>query len=51
MNRSGCTCVVCGLGSIEQAHKPDEFVDAKFFSEDIAGRYERLVREFCCTAA
>jgi len=51
LNRSGCTCVVCGLGSIEQAHKPDEFVDAKFFSEDIAGRYERLVREFCCTAA
>ncbi len=49
LNRSGCTCVICGLGSIEQAHKPDEYVDARFFSEDIARQYESLVRTFCCT--
>lgn len=24
----GVSCVVCGPGSIEQAHKPDEFVSA-----------------------
>jgi acetylornithine deacetylase/succinyl-diaminopimelate desuccinylase-like protein len=48
--RAGCTCVICGLGSIEQAHKPNEFLDARYFSEDIANRYEGLVRSFCCTA-
>jgi acetylornithine deacetylase len=50
LNRSGCSCVVCGLGSIEQAHKPNEFVDARFFDDDTAGKYEHLVRSFCCTA-
>ena len=47
--RGGCTCVICGLGSIEQAHQPDEFVDPKFFSDHIADKYEQLVREFCAT--
>ena len=49
LNRSGCTCVICGLGSIEQAHKPNEFVSGKFFSETVAQGYERLVHRFCCT--
>lgn len=49
LNRSGSTCVICGLGSIEQAHKPDEFVDPRFFSRDTVDRYERLVRSFCCS--
>ena len=47
--RMGCSCVICGLGSIEQAHQPDEFVDAKFFSDDVARKYEDLVRQFCCS--
>jgi acetylornithine deacetylase len=51
LNRSGCTCVICGLGSIEQAHKPNEFVDARFFRDDVANQYEQLVRRFCCTPA
>jgi acetylornithine deacetylase len=48
LNKSGCTCVVCGLGSIEQAHQADEFVEASFFKDDVANKYEALVRRFCC---
>lgn len=49
LNRSGCRCVICGPGSIKQAHLPNEFVDAKYFSQDVEDKYLKLVRRFCCT--
>ncbi len=49
LNRAGCLCVICGPGSIDQAHKPDEFIDGKFFADNVAQTYETLVRRFCCT--
>ncbi|MFA7309935.1 MAG: acetylornithine deacetylase [Candidatus Paceibacterota bacterium] len=49
LNSAGCTCVVCGLGSIEQAHKKNEYVAAEFFSQKVSDGYERLVRRFCCS--
>lgn len=49
LNRSGCRCVICGPGSIDQAHRPDEFVDARYFKQDVEDTYEKIVRDFCCT--
>ncbi len=49
LNRSGCRCVICGPGSIDQAHRPDEFVDARYFKQDVEDTYEKIVRGFCCT--
>lgn len=46
-NHAGSESVICGLGSIAQAHQPDEFVDAHFLSEDFVRRYEQLIRRVC----
>jgi acetylornithine deacetylase len=41
--RAGISAVICGPGSIDQAHKPDEFVSLDQLSECL-GMLERLAR-------
>ena len=46
-NSTGGASVVCGLGHIAQAHKPNEYVDASFLSENTADLFERIIRRIC----
>lgn len=39
--------VVCGLGSIEQAHRPNEFLDARYLQDTMVNHYEALIRRLC----
>lgn len=50
LSTRGFDCVLCGPGSIEVAHRPDEFLP-KDEAARAAGLLERLVREFCQTHA
>lgn len=47
-NLSGGESVICGLGHIAQAHRPNEFVDTSFLSEKSIALFERVIREVCC---
>lgn len=46
-NRSGSQSVVCGIGSIRQAHQPNEFVDCRYLQDSIVKRYEQLILRIC----
>lgn len=39
--------VVCGLGSIKQAHRPNEFLDARYLQDTMVDHYEALIRRLC----
>lgn len=39
--------VVCGLGSIQQAHRPNEFLDARYLQDTMVDHYEALIRRLC----
>ena len=45
VNTAGIPTVICGPGSLDQAHRPDEFVDAVQV-DDAALLYERIARRF-----
>lgn len=47
-NRHGAAGVLCGPGSIKQAHKPDEHVAVKYFDSGIVDFYAEVVRRLCC---
>src|SRR3989344_361601 len=46
-NLSGSESVICGPGSVSQAHKPDEFVEGRYLNKEMVDRYENLIRRFC----
>jgi acetylornithine deacetylase len=46
LSRAGMECVVCGPGSIEVAHKPNEFVPKRDLMA-ARGLLERAVERFC----
>jgi acetylornithine deacetylase/succinyl-diaminopimelate desuccinylase family protein len=50
VNIAGIPTVICGPGSLDQAHRPDEFVDAGQL-EDAALLYERIARRFLASPA
>jgi acetylornithine deacetylase/succinyl-diaminopimelate desuccinylase family protein len=45
VNTAAIPTVICGPGRLDQAHRPDEFVDARQV-EDAALLYERIARRF-----
>ena len=46
--KAGVESIVWGPGSIAQAHKPDEYVDAQWLQPSIVAAYESAVRKLCC---
>lgn len=46
-NRAGSQSVICGIGSIQQAHKPNEFVDCRYLQDSVVERYAELIRRIC----
>lgn len=46
-NSSGADSVICGLGSIQQAHRPNEFVHEDYLTEAIVERYVATIRNIC----
>ncbi len=46
-NASGSDSIICGLGSIKQAHKPNEFVHEKYISEAMVKKYIATVLKIC----
>lgn len=46
-NRFGASSIICGPGSINQAHKAREFVDAKYFKDNIVDQYVQLIKNIC----
>lgn len=47
-NAAGAESVVWGPGSIAQAHKPNEYVDAAYLQAENVDRLVSLIRRFCC---
>lgn len=45
--RNGGQVVVCGIGSIKQAHRPKEFLDAVYLQDAIMENYAALIRKLC----
>lgn len=45
--RLGAETVIWGPGSIDQAHKNDEFVEARWLDESVVQLYARAIREMC----
>jgi len=42
-------CVIWGPGSIDQAHQPDEYIDAEWIQNPVyINMYESVIKEFCC---
>jgi len=50
VNTAGIPTVICGPGHLDQAHRPDEFVDVGQV-EDAALLYERVARRFLASPA
>lgn len=46
-NSSGAQSVICGLGSIAQAHRPKEFVHEKYLTNEMVERYVSIIRNMC----
>lgn len=46
-NSAGSQSVVCGLGNILQAHKPNEFLDALYLRDEVVQQYADLIRKIC----
>ncbi|MDA3815493.1 MAG: acetylornithine deacetylase [Patescibacteria group bacterium] len=46
-NSVGINSVVYGPGSIQQAHKPDEFMHEKYLSAKVIENYKHLIRTMC----
>lgn len=47
-NANGAQTVICGPGSIKQAHKPNEFVEMKYVQNNIVEMYSELIKKICC---
>lgn len=46
-NRAGAKSVICGIGSIKQAHQPNEYLEARYLQDSVTEIYERLIRRLC----
>lgn len=46
-NASGAHSVICGLGSIQQAHQPDEFVHEKYLTDAMVEKYIATILKIC----
>ena len=46
-NSSGADSVICGLGSIQQAHRPNEFVHEDYLTDVMVERYVTIIRNIC----
>jgi acetylornithine deacetylase len=46
-NASGAKSVICGLGSIQQAHRPNEFVHESYLAEDVVAKYASIIKRIC----
>jgi len=46
-NSAGIESVIYGPGSIQQAHKPNEFMHEKYFSDKVVSQYVRLIQDMC----
>ncbi len=46
-NKAGYQSVIWGPGSIKQAHKSNEFIEAKYFQEKIVDLYTEAIRRIC----
>jgi len=46
-NLAGGSSVICGLGSIEQAHRPNEFVDGLYLQRAMVEKYVGLIDRIC----
>lgn len=46
-NRSGSQSVICGIGSIQQAHQPNEFVDSRYLQDSTVELYVQLILRIC----
>ncbi|MFH1523139.1 MAG: M20/M25/M40 family metallo-hydrolase [Patescibacteria group bacterium] len=47
-NANGAQTVIFGPGSITHAHKPDEFIEKKYFEKSVVNMYSEIIREICC---
>jgi acetylornithine deacetylase len=48
LERSGLECVICGPGSIEVAHRPNEFVPIEQLTR-ADGFLQRMIQRFCAS--
>ncbi|MCK5027826.1 MAG: acetylornithine deacetylase [Candidatus Pacebacteria bacterium] len=46
-NSAGIHSVIYGPGSIQQAHKPNEFMHESYFSDDTVAKFTNLIRKLC----
>lgn len=46
-NSVGMQSTICGIGSIAQAHTPNEFVHASYLSPEIVERYTEVINKIC----
>ncbi|MEK9151514.1 MAG: acetylornithine deacetylase [Patescibacteria group bacterium] len=46
-NASGAHSVICGLGSIQQAHQPNEFVHEKYLTDAMVEKYIATILNIC----
>ena len=46
-NSVGSESIICGLGSIKQAHQPNEFVEARYMTDEMVERYTSLILRLC----
>lgn len=46
-NASGAQSVICGLGSIQQAHELNEFVDGKYLTDEVVEKYVATILRIC----
>jgi acetylornithine deacetylase len=47
-NASGSQSIIWGPGSIEQAHKAGEYVEARYLEPDVLEKYVNLITKICC---
>lgn len=47
-NANGSETVICGPGSINQAHKAMEYVYDKYFQDNVVEQYVSIIKRFCC---
>lgn len=47
-NVHGSQTIIFGPGNIEQAHKPNEFIEEKYCRDTTIEMYKKLIKEICC---
>ena len=47
-NDLGIPSLIWGPGSIDDAHKPNEFIDRAYFQQSVVDQYTKLIQCICC---